>query len=140
MSGIKARMGARMAMALMAALTVGACAAPSAMQFSIQTIDTEGQQVPCVLYIDHKVQYLESTKLLTTPTSINVQFTRNPSGDGFKSVLLGVLALETGADGELVLPDRPERAPFFEETRHVTLDDPARQLFILRLNPRAGMR
>ena len=117
-------------------LLLASCSRQRMEEFSINTINLEKKEVPCVLLLDDSFLLTPSQAHVVTPTRIQVRFERANNEYGYQSVKLGVKAVPTDASGKVPQTVRPrDRSPYFEDFRILYPNFPKRQLFILVDDP-----
>jgi hypothetical protein len=123
--------------ALLCGLLCVSCSGPRIVEFRVLAINTEEEEVPCVVVRDEQVAVDHATNQpLVTPKQVPVTFASLPSGgEGYESVKLGVRAVVVDSSGNIVGGlEEGEASPYVEDSRFVRDGDAKIQLFILRRN------
>lgn len=122
-------------------LLCASCSGPYIAEFRVRSINTDEEEIPCVVFRDEQLVVDETTNApVLTPAQLKIAFPpRRDGGDGYQSVKLGVRAVELDAEGKVVGDLTEEEAsPYVEDSRFVHDDDAPTQLFVLRRNKDYG--
>ena len=108
------------------ALALTACGAIPSKNFEIRARDFQGAEVPCLVVVDREFDAAAKAEKYSD-CSVVVAFDK-------PRVNVKVYPTEFGADGKIVVPDPSAEAPYYPESRDLTIDDPRTHLFLLRRN------
>jgi len=125
------------------ALLLASCGSNPNRSFEVRTIDTEGNQVPCVILVEgemHPDPENPEQPLVTNNPEKRLDLTFKVKDDGTYDVLeVRVQALREDPTTKKPIPGswKTEPNPYLmtESTRRLRHNDPETHLFILRRNP-----
>jgi hypothetical protein len=112
------------------------CSSTKKVEFYVNAVNTEEQEIPAVLFIDDAV-FLDpvTNQPVKTPARVKVPFESKDEEGGWRRVKLSARGVAVDPQGKITYGLRQgEASPYVEEPRFVATTDAKVQLFILRRN------
>jgi hypothetical protein len=121
---------------LAAVLLTASCASTRKVEFYVNAVNTEEQEIPAVLFVDDEI-FLDPLRNepVKTPARVQVPFQLKDEEGGWRRVKLSARGVVVDPQGKITYGLREgEASPYIEEPRFVDTTDAKVQLFILRQN------
>jgi hypothetical protein len=112
------------------------CSSTTKVEFYVNAVNTEEQEIPAVLFVDDSIFLDPATNQpVKTPARVKIPFEAMDQEGGWKRVKLSARGVAVDAQGKITFGLREgEASPYVEEPRFVDTTDAKVQLFILRRN------
>jgi hypothetical protein len=110
------------------ASSLAACSTPEPYIFNIQSINSSGDKVPCVIKVDNDYRTDTGGSYILTPANVDLDFKRGVGG--LRPVEVEVVSAVNDRP-----PDNARESKYISDPRHIYPTDARTQLIVLRLNP-----